>query len=517
MSRTKKTIKNARISLIFYILFTLVAFFSRKIFLDYLGPEFLGLTATVSNILGFLNLAELGVGTTIGVFLYKPLYDENHDEINKIISVLGYIYKKIGIIVLIIAIVVSCFFPLIFSKVTISLPIIYLCFYVFLTNSLLGYFVNYHQTLLYTDQKGYIIAIYYQSANLLRIILQSLIAYYYQSFLLWIILEFIFSIIYAVIIRWKVRQEYLWLKFNLIASKEDLVNYKDIFKKIKQVFFHKFSHVIFTSTDQLMIYIYVSLESVAYYNNYLLVFGKATSLLNNFFEGTKAAIGNLVAENDSKKIKKVFWEMMALRFFIGGFLFITLLYLTEPFITLWLGEKYIMDPTILLLLLISLFLGQIIIPIENFLNAYGLFQDIWAPTTQAVLNIIISIILGKLMGISGIILGSILSTLLIIVPWKPYFLYSKGFEKSVSEYWIGFFKLAMPFIGTLIIIKYILFNVVLSDKITTVIDWIYLAIKTSIIAVLVYGSLLFIINQGFRDLFKRFYMMSNNLINKILK
>ncbi|MEP1488768.1 MAG: hypothetical protein ABJK28_10100 [Algibacter sp.] len=517
MSRIEKTIKNARINLIFYVLFTLVAFFSRKIFLDYLGPEFLGLTATVSNILGFLNLAELGVGTTIGVFLYKPLYNEDHDEINKIISVLGYIYKKIGKIVLIIGLIVSCFFPLIFSNVTISLPIIYICFYVFLSNSLLGYFVNYHQTLLYTDQKGYIVAIYYQSANLSRIILQSLVAYYFQSFLLWIILEFIFSIVYAAIIRWKVKQEYQWLKFNLIASKSDLADYKDIFKKIKQVFFHKFSHVIFTSTDQLMIYIYVSLESVAYYNNYLLVFGKASSLLNNFFEGTKAAIGNLVAENDSQKIKKVFWEMMALRFFIGGLLFFCLFYLTEPFITLWLGEKYIMDKSILLLLLLNLFLSQIIIPVENFLNAYGLFQDIWAPTIQAVLNIIVSIILGRIMGISGIILGSVLSTLVIIIPWKPYFLYNKGFDKSVLEYWFNFSKLALSFCTTLLLFHYFLFDLFLSDTINNAFNWIYLAIKTCFIVAVLYSSFLFIINKGFRDLFTRFYKMSSNSINKILK
>ena len=58
--RVKKSILNAEVNLIFYFLTLFLAFFSRKIFLDCLGPEFIGLSGTLSNILGYLNLAELG-------------------------------------------------------------------------------------------------------------------------------------------------------------------------------------------------------------------------------------------------------------------------------------------------------------------------------------------------------------------------------------------------------------------------------------------------------------------------
>lgn len=517
MARTTKAIKNAKVSLIFYILFTLVSFFSRKIFLEYLGAEFLGLTSTLRTIIGFMNLAELGIGTTIGVFLYKPIFDNNQDEINKIISVLGYIYRKVGTIVIAVGVLISLFFPLMFNDTPIPLYIIYFGFYTFLFNSILGFFVNYHTVLLNSDQKGYMIAKYYQSANLVRVILQTLIAYFLQSFLLWIILELIFSIVYAFIIRWRMNNEYPWLQFNLIATKEIAKDYADIFKKIKQVFFHKLSYVILTSTDQILIYAYASLTSVAYYNNYLLVFGKATSLLDNLFVGTKAAIGNLVAENDKEKTHKIFWEMMALRFFIGGFLFIVLLYLTEPFIKLWLGEIYIMDKHILILLLFSMFISQIVIPVENFLNAYGLFNDVWAPTTQALANITLSIILGKTLGISGIILGTIISTILIIVPWKPYFLYSKGFKTSVSQYWLGFFKLIMAFATTLIIIHYITNNLFVSPKHITITYWIILAFKICLLALVIYGGLLFVSNKGFRDLLQRVWHMLSSFINKMRK
>lgn len=59
-SRVKKSLLNARVNLIFYFLVLILSFFSRKIFLDTLGAEFIGFTSTLQNLLGFLNLAELG-------------------------------------------------------------------------------------------------------------------------------------------------------------------------------------------------------------------------------------------------------------------------------------------------------------------------------------------------------------------------------------------------------------------------------------------------------------------------
>ena len=83
-SRVKKTLLNARVNLVFY-------FLTRKIILDCLGADFVGLTGTLQNLLGFLNLAELGIGSAIGYVLYKPLFERNQEKINEIISVMGYL------------------------------------------------------------------------------------------------------------------------------------------------------------------------------------------------------------------------------------------------------------------------------------------------------------------------------------------------------------------------------------------------------------------------------------------
>ena len=71
--RVQRSIMNFKVGIIFYIISVFLAFFSRKIFLDCLGAEFIGLTGMLMNIMSFLSVAELGIGTSIVYFLYKPL------------------------------------------------------------------------------------------------------------------------------------------------------------------------------------------------------------------------------------------------------------------------------------------------------------------------------------------------------------------------------------------------------------------------------------------------------------
>ena len=98
-SRTAKSLKNSVVALLFYFINLGLQFFSRKIFLEHLGAEVLGLNTTATNLLQFLNLAELGVGAAIGYSLYKPLAEKNRQQINEIVSVQGYLYYKIGLFV----------------------------------------------------------------------------------------------------------------------------------------------------------------------------------------------------------------------------------------------------------------------------------------------------------------------------------------------------------------------------------------------------------------------------------
>lgn len=456
--RVHKSLLNAKVNLVFYFLSLFFSFFSRKIFLDCLGDEFIGLTGTLGNILGYLNLAELGVGAAISFFLYKPLQANNRDEINEIISVFGYLYHKIGQFILLGGILISLFFPLIFGNTELGLGIVYFSFFSFLGSSLIGYFINYRQILLTADQKNYLVAVYFQSANLVKTALQIFLAYTYKNLFVWVAIEFLFGIIGCIILNWKINKEYPWLKCNVRQGKILLKKYPEVTPKIKQVFLHKIKDFILRQSDSIFIYAFVSLKMVAFYGNYTMLVNKLILLMNMALDGVTAGVGSLVAENNKDNTIKVFWELMTIRYFIAGFMCYSLFFLVEPFISLWLGHEYILSNRILILLLIYSYLLITNGVVYMYLHAYGLYQDVWAMWTELVLNVSLTIGLGWYIGLEGLLWAKLISVFLILVLWKPYFLFKEGLGMPISYYWNGTIRYIAAFIITLVIGYFLLFN-----------------------------------------------------------
>lgn len=438
-SRLRKSLLNARVNLIFYILSLCVSFFSRKIFLSALGDEFMGLSGTLSNLLNFLNLAELGIGTAIGYLLYKPLFADDRQKINEIIAVFGYIYRQIGFLILGAGCVLACFLPLIYPDTPFSYGVIYFAYFSMLASSLFSYFLNYKQTLLGADQKNYVVTAYYQCMIIATTLLQMAVAYYTGNYYLWLALGLTCSIAYTILLNRKIRQVYPWLEGKVSQGRKLFKEYPEVMKYTKQLFVHKMGGFVQFQTAPILVYFFVSLKTVAYYGNYTIIVDKITLLLKNLFQSTGASVGNLIAENDAKKILQVFWELMSIRFLIAGCVSFALWQLTEPFISLWLGERYILPHSILLLLITNSFILYMRDAVDQFINGYGLFYDTWAPITEIAINLTVSIAGGFLWGLPGILLGNITSQFLIICIWKPYFLYSKGFQLSVWKYWSRYF------------------------------------------------------------------------------
>ena len=435
--RVHKSMLNAKVNLIFYFLTLFLAFFSRKIFLDCLGTEFIGLTSTIGNILGYLNLAELGITASIGYFLFKPLQCNDRQETQEVLSLLGYLYNWIGCIILAGGIIISLFFPLIFAKADLELGIIYFAFYSFLGSSLVGYFINYRQIILTADQKNYLVAIYLQSANILKIILQIFLAYTYQNLYVWVGIELVFGIIGCVILNWKINKEYPWLHVDKKKGRLLLKKYPDIITKTKQVFIHRIKDFFLVKSDELFIFLFVSLKMVAYYGNYMIITSKLISLFSAITGSVGASIGNLVAEGDKTKMMRVFWEVTTIQHTIANTICFSLYAFIEPFISHWLGAEYIMDHKILILLIIFLYISNSRGSVDAFNYAHGLYADVWSAWAELIINISITIIGGLRWGILGILLGKITSLMVIIVFWKPYYLFSAGFKQSVGIYWRG--------------------------------------------------------------------------------
>lgn len=501
-SRVKKSLLNARVNLIFYFLTLALSFFSRKIFLDCLGADFVGLTGTLQNLLGFLNLAELGIGSAIGYVLYKPLFDHDEAKINEIISVFGYLYRWIGRIILGAGCILACFLPLIFPDTQFELGIIFFAYFAFLASSLIGYFANYKQTLLGADQKNYVVTAYFQTATIVKTLIQMASAYYTGSYYLWVVIELVFGVIYSFILNWKINQVYPWLKTEVKQGKLLFKKYPEVMRYTKQLFVHKIAGIVQNQTTPFLTYAFVSLQMVAYYGNYTIITDKISLLISNLLDSTGAGVGNLIAEGKREKTIVVFWELISIRFFISGIFSFALFNLLPAFISLWIGKEYILPENILILLIISFFISITRGATDQFIFGYGLFYDTWAPITESIIYIVIAIIGGHFYGLGGIIMGGIISRTIIIGIWKPYFLFSKGFQMPIWKYWINWLKYLFLIIIPFPILTYFIRNY--NYQLNNWSHWILFAIIITISYSALCYILLFIGTKGMRSFSKRF-------------
>lgn len=430
-SRTSKSLKNAGVTIFFYFISVLLGFWSRKVFYDYLGSEVLGLDTTAATMFMFLNLAELGIGTSVAYFLYRPMYENDTLTMNEIVALQGWIYRRVAYFIMGASAILMCFFPWIFSDIKIPLWYAYATFSVMLIGSMLGYFLNYRQCILAADQKGYKVTKVTQSAStLFRIMLILLLPVVSHPFLLYIGTNLLGALIGCFWLNHVLKKEYPWLKKAELSGKELLKKYPEILTKTKQLFFHKVTTLIVNQLSPLIMYAFTTLTAVAYYGNYLTLIDKAKDVIKNAFMSTTNAVGNLIASKDEERIKAVFWELLDSRLCISFSCVLVLSLITEPFISLWLSPEYLLGGKVLLLVSILSFLSINRQTVDSFISGYGMFQDIWAPAVEAVINLSVAIGLGYLWDIAGVQCGTLTSTLIIVYGWKPYFLYTRGFKRN---------------------------------------------------------------------------------------
>ena len=512
-ARAKRSIKNAVVSTAYYLINLLLGFFSRKIFFNHLGSEVLGLGTTARDLIGFLQISELGIGAAVAFLLYKPLFEDDREKIKEIVTVQGWLYQRIAIFIISAACVLMCFFPSIFAKSDLPLGYAYIVFIALLIGVMMSYFFNFRLIVLTARQQQYKIVRVFQSAEIVKILLQIFtVSTFKNPFFWWIGLELATRLVSTLLMDRLIKKEYPWLKLDMKKGKEYLARNKVIIKKTKQVFFHRLAGAALLNSSSPILYAFTSLTTVAFYGNYQIIISKLSRLIGNLFNSTAAGVGDLVAEGNKRSIMRVFWELYDSRFVIAAIIIICSYQLTDPFISSWLSPDYLLGKRFLLLYLILQGIMMTRETVDSFINAHGMFQDIWAPMVEATLNIGLSIVFGSWWGLEGIILGVITSLVIIIEIWKPIFLFKVGFKESVLPYFI---KLA----GRLVMVMVIAFVVtkvspllpMASEAYGSFLKWTIYAIEVTLLtsAILIPSFLAF--SEGLRNFFRR---MTSIIFNK---
>jgi O-antigen/teichoic acid export membrane protein len=437
--RLKAITKNAAAMLMKNNINALLSFICRTIFIKTLGETYLGINGLFANIFSLLSLMELGVGTSIIYFLYKPLADHDEYEIRGILNLYRKLYTGIGIIIGITGISLIPWLPeLVHSTNNIDhLQIIYI---LMLTEVVISYLFSYKRSILEADQKSYYIALIDMGIAILISILQMIILLMFRNYLLYLTVAIFRTLLSNIIIQILVNKRYLFLR-----SKKDYRITKDqkklILSRTMAAFSHKLGGIIVYSTDNILINLMLSLELVGLYSNYLAIINMIYNPLSQIFNSMTASIGNLkAAENDTEKAYINFGRVTFLNCWLYGFAAICLFNLLNPFITVWIGTKYLLDQFVVFVLIMNfLFTGTRMVP-NLFNTSSGLFWNTrWKPVLECIINLIMSVILGHILGLAGIFLGTTCS-ILVSMFVDPYVLFKRWFQRSFFDYFKLYYK-----------------------------------------------------------------------------
>lgn len=505
-TRTKNSIINSTTSIVNQVLTVLMDFAVKTIFIKILGSEYLGINGLFSNIITLLSLADLGIGLAIPYSLYKPLANKDTKKIKSLMKYYSKIYNIIGLVVLIIGLSLTPFLPFIIKDMP-DIPHIYLIYMMFATHSALSYLFVYKRFLIESDQKAYIVSKITFTCSFLLNIVRVIILVLTKNFVLYLGCSIVFVLIQNIWYSKKADKMYPYLKDKNVKE-VDKKELDEINTNIKSLFIYKIGNVIANGTDNIIISKFIGLITVGLYSNYLLIINSLNNVVSQIFNAITSSIGNLVATNNERS-KSVYEKLNFFNFYIFSLCALCLFILINPFIYLWIGSDYMLSNWVSALLALNFYTAGMQSVTNSFRTAYGLFYIAkYRPIVMVILNIIISIILVKPLGVAGVVIGTIASRMLTTAWLDPYIVYKHGFKESPKEYYIKYIFYLLIFVVSCILIR-LLTNYIVA---TNIIMWVVLASITFIL----YNLIIIIIFHK-SDNFKYFYDKFKNLINKIFK
>ncbi len=502
-SRTKNSIINSSVSIITQVLTVLLNFVVKTVFIKALGNEYNGVNGLFTNIITMLSLADLGIGLAIPYSLYKPLAEKDNKKIQALINFYKKIYTTIGIVVLIIGFMITPFLNLFIKKMP-DIPYLWFIYILYVIHSASSYFFVYKKFLIDSDQKSYITSRIIFFASTLLSIIQIIILLTLKNYILFLLSSIITVIIQNIYISHVANKLYPFIKekTNEHITLEDK---NDIKKNISALFIYKVGNVISNGTDNIVISKALGLVIVGFYNNYLLIVNSLTNIMNQVFNAITSSIGNLVVTTDENRSKEVYMNLNFMNFWLYALCGICLLVLINPFIIIWLGEKYIFSFDIVLVLIINFYVAGMQSVTTSFRNAYGLFWKAkFRPIIMVIINLVISIILVKFIGVLGVLIGTLISRITTTAWLDPYIVHRYGFKKSCKDYYNKYILYFIVFLITGLISYYLSTFI----NVSNIFIWIIEAIITFI-----FVNLIFIIIFSKTKEFKYFLDKGKNFIN----
>lgn len=466
-SRTKNSFKNIAYSWINQILAIILGFASRSIFLYCLSVDYLGIQGLFGDILNMLSLADLGFGTAMTFSMYKPLAEKDYDKLAGLTNFYKKIYRVIAMSITCIGVALIPFLKYLINLDS-DIPNLTLYYVLSLANTVASYLVIYRTSIITADQKSYILTKYQSVFSILKTIATSAFLLITHNYAVYLAIQVLFTYAQNFYLSYVARKMYPFLDKDVKLPEEET---HGIFKNIGSVFLYKISSVLINATDNTLISVIVGTAFVGYYANYTMLVTKLTAFINTLFYSLTASLGNLIIKEGKERRFQIFKIMQSVSVILSTFCVTCVLALQQDFIYVWLGSQYQLENLVVYALIINFYFSISLLPIWVFREATGLYQKTkYVMLATAACNILISIALGKMIGLAGIIFATSISRLLTYFWYEPKLLFKTYFGHSCKVYFMSVLK-------SLLVTLLVCLTVISISTMITADGWISLIVK----------------------------------------
>ena len=437
IARTQNAIRIILFGSLYRIINLTLPFFSRTMILYVLGEQYLGLSSLFGSILSFLSLTELGMGSAMVYSMYKPIAENDYPTICALLNLYRRLYRIIGVIILLLGI---CLMPFLRQLIHGEIPgdvNIYVLYFIYLLNVVLSYWLfTYKTALLQAYQRNDIeskIGMLIVPVSYL-VMLGSLFFFKnYYSYVIWLP---VFTII-TNIIR-KIWVDHMFPDLMPEGNISDTLK-KSIMKKVAALFGTKLNTVVLNAADNLVMAAYIGLTVIAIYGNYYYIMSAIIGFLSICYSSMTAGLGNSLETESLQKNYRDFEKFSFINSWLVGWCAVCLVCLYQPFMYIWTGERLMFPFYVVLEFGLYFYIYQIRkIPI-TYKDAAGIWwEDRYRPYVCMVTNLVLNVMLVQIIGVSGIILSTVLS-LFVSIPWENYTIFKYIFHCSSKKYYLKMF------------------------------------------------------------------------------
>lgn len=436
-SRTKNAKRNIAVGLIREVVSMVLAFATRTMVLYVLGEQYLGLGGLFTAILNVLNLAELGFNVAVTFFLYKPIAENDTAQICAITAYLRKIYRIIGSVVLTAGL---CVLPFLTKLIAGGYPNdinIYILYVIYLANTVSTYwFCAYKSILLSAAQRTDVVSKVYIATSFATKILQLLALVLLRNYYLFAVLLVLGTVSNNLLLHYISKK--IMPEITPIGKISRELR-SSIGRQMRAIFIGKLSDLSRNSCDSIFLSAWFGLAVVAVYDNYMYIYNALFSVVWTISGAIHASVGNSLVQEPLEKNKSNFVKFDFLFNWFVSWCTVCLFCLFQPFMRIWMkgNESLLLSEMNMILICLYFYLMGSCAMQNVYVGSAGLFLEIknWY-VVESVSNLFLNAVLGYYMGVTGIILATLISALVCNFAVRSGILFRSYFKLSPGMfYW----------------------------------------------------------------------------------